>query len=44
MYKRFEAMFLMFQKGLVLADNMFILEEGNNTFFYYIIEPYLKTS
>jgi len=26
MYKRFESMFIMFQKGLILADNMFILE------------------
>ena len=30
----------MFQKGNIIADNIFILEE-RNTYFYYIIEPYL---
>lgn len=41
MYKRFEILFSLFQKGIVLADNMFVLEEGQMEYFYYVIEPYL---
>ena len=35
-------MFALFQKGVILADNMFILAEGMSKFYYYIIEPYLS--
>lgn len=33
---RFKALHKLYKSGIVLADNMFILEEGDSLFFYVI--------
>ena len=39
-FNRFENLIQLFNQGIVLADNVFILEESGSL-FYYVIEAYL---
>ena len=38
---RFRALHRLYKNGIVLADNMFILEEGES-FFFYVIEAEIE--